>query len=471
MSREGSRRGARVGRTDLVFGSLLLTFLLLTVWPTLDNRFSLDDYNWLARARFRASTAAFILEPEPGQLFQPVARAFYLGLYRLGGEEPLVYRIGIVLLHSLNTVLLWLLGTRLTGSREVGWLAALLFLAQPAYHEALFWIAAFFHPLATTFILSACLLAVASGRRRERLRLALLGGLVLAGCLVKASFFMLPVILALLVWAQGSAGPRRERGRPVAVAAAVVTVAVAANLALGIADSYLLERGVYRVGPHLLGNLVRYCGRLLVPWDALLDRVGLQQVVPAVRAVAGAAGLGAAAILVLRGARQTKALAAATLATLVPFLPFVSEPTSRYGYLPSALLALLVAALVIDRLGASATRAAAWVGLVGLGLGLAAAADHTVRDNVYRYRERQMERWVEEVVRQVPGPLAPAHRLTILGLPTLAVDRGIHLEAALQLRYDDPLLELVTETVDGRPSPGPVLVFEEGRIRAPRPPP
>lgn len=469
MSREGSRFGARVGRTNLVVGSLLLAVLLLTVWPTLDNRFSLDDYNWLARARFRASTAAFILEPEPGQLFQPVARAFYLGLYRLGGEEPLVYRIGIVLLHALNTVLLWLLGTRLTGSREVGWLAALLFIAQPAYHEALFWIAAFFHPLATTFFLSACLLAVASGRRRERLRLALLGGLVLAGCLVKASFFMLPVILALLVWREGSAGPRREGWRPVAVAAAIVTVAVAGNLALGIADSYLLERGVYRLGPHLLGNLVRYCGRLLVPWDALLDRVGLQPVVPAVRAVAGAAGLGAAAILVLRGARQTRALAAATLATLVPFLPFVSEPTSRYGYLPSALLALLVAALVIDRWGASATRAAAWVGLVGLGL--AAAADHTVRDYVYRYRERQMERWVKEVVQQVPGPLAPAHRLTILGLPTLAVDRGIHLEAALQLRYDNPLLELLTETVDEPPSQGPVLVFEEGRIRASRPPP
>ena len=62
-------------------GCLTLLALILAL-PTLDNGFSLDDYNWLERAQFRDSSASFLLEPEPGQVFSPVGRGFF-------ADEPL----------------------------------------------------------------------------------------------------------------------------------------------------------------------------------------------------------------------------------------------------------------------------------------------------------------------------------------------------------------------------------------------
>ena len=77
----------------------------------LDNSFSLDDYNWLVRARYTEGAAAFVFTPEPGQALAPVARGGFLLLHCIGGLDPVAYRLGLLAIHMTNGFLVYRAGT------------------------------------------------------------------------------------------------------------------------------------------------------------------------------------------------------------------------------------------------------------------------------------------------------------------------------------------------------------------------
>jgi len=86
-----------------------------------------------------------------------------------------------------------------------------------------------------------------------------------------------------------------------------------------------------------------------------------------------------------------------------------------------------------------------------------ALADIRLRDNHYEYRERLMEGWVRDVVAAIPAP-PDGNLIRIIDLPRLAIDPGIHLEAALQLAYGEGDLRLeVVQEETAVPGKEPVL--------------
>lgn len=448
-----------------VLGLLALLNLALYA-PSLDNGFSLDDFNWLERATFRGSTSSFVLTPEPGQILNPIPRALFVALFEVAGLEPLPYRLVVLGLHILATFLLFILVSRLAADRWTGLLAAVLFVLHTAYAEALFWTAAFSHPLTGVLVLGMLLSFLRFLQPGGWRRGAACFTLFLAGCLTKASVFtvLAPATFCLGLPFAGDEA-RRRGARLLAGMAALLGGVLLLNLAWGTGESYLLERGYYRLGPHMAGNLGLYAAWLVLPFQEIFAYVGAADLYGfLIGALRWVAPLALVALLVA-GRAETRVLTVFTFATLLPFLPFVFDPVSRYTYL-AAMGFAGVAATLLGRVrwrqaGRPLCAAAAFALVV---LTLASAADTRLRDNHYEHRERLMESWVADISRELPEP-PPGSTVYILGLPTLAIDPGIHLEAALRLHYGDPALKVtVVETPPHSPPGGALLEYREGHI-------
>jgi len=228
----------RRGAVDWLACAAVAVLALAAYLPALDNGFSLDDYNFIERVRFAPSLAAFLVEPEPGELISPVAKAVLIGLYELFGLDPRGWHAALLALHVFNAVLVYFVGARLLGERSVALLAACLFAAAASGSEAIFWVAAYSHPLVTALYLSTLLLFLRhldSGSRAS-----LCGALVLftAGLMVKATFYTAWAALVVVALAAGEAGRRRWRSLlPFTV---FLLGALAANLVLALGHSYLI---------------------------------------------------------------------------------------------------------------------------------------------------------------------------------------------------------------------------------------
>jgi hypothetical protein len=428
----------------------------------LDNGFSLDDYNWLERAAFRESDRSFLLQPEPGQVFNPVGRGFFLALFCLGGTDPLPYRLAILALHALQVCLLYLVVERIFLRRGLALAAAFLFAVERSYDEALFWIAAFFHPLNAVFCLAALLawlIFLETGARVARLAALLAFG---AALLTKAPAFTFALLFpaALLV-----VGDRRPRSwRSLLPFATVWAAAGVVNLALGLEHSYLLERGYYQFGWHVVPNLAHYLAWMVLPFAAVAERLGVGELYRALMAVARVAAPIATVVVLVRAGARTRLFVGWGLLALLPFLPFTFEPVSRYTYLAAAGFAAVVACVALafgERLQPSARRGAAVA--AGLLLALVALADTIVVDHDYEYRERMEVGLIGDVQRALPE-LPTDRTVRIAGLPRFGIDPGIHLQAALRLAYDEPGLRLEIVSPAEMTGAQDMLRFEEGRI-------
>jgi hypothetical protein len=447
------------GGADWLACAAVALLALAAYLPALDNGFSLDDYNWLARVRFAASRLHFLVEVEPGEIICPVAKAFLACLYESFGRHPRGWHAALLVLHALNAVLVYRVGVRLLGAPGAAFLAACVFAATATGSEAVFWVAASAYPLLTALYLSTllCFLRHLESGSRASLWGAL--ALFAAGLLVKAVFFTAWAALVVVAFAAGDAG--RRRWRSLLPFTALLVAALAANLALGVRHSYLIERGAYAPGWHVATNLAEYLGQLVFPFRALLARLGLAAVYdPLLAAVAVAAPVGFA-VAFAHGDRRVRLAVALLALAFVPVLPFVYRPTSRYAYLATVGWAWLVGLLAVRAAGSLGLRPARWLWVVPL-LVAPHLAEIVLRDNEYEYRERLMSQLVADVREIYPAP-PPGDTITVLDLPNFAIDRGIHFEAALQLAYDDPALVLVAPE-PGAVATGDALVYVDGRI-------
>jgi hypothetical protein len=427
--------------------------------PALDNAFSLDDFNWLARAEFAPSWWRFVFDLEPGQILNPVPRVLLLLVSTATGNDPCAIHLAILALHILAVVLLLVVVDRISGSWSIALLAAVLFSLQTSYDEAIFWAAAFFHPLTGVLVLGALIAAeryLAIGGRTSAVITALFS---LAGLLTKASCFVVAPVIVLLP------GPRKRR-TVLAGTLASLTVAVAiANVAAGAAESYLISEGHYRPGGHLVLNLLHYLGWMVLPFNQVVGWVGLNVPWSVVWTMLGAVVLLTLVMTALRTPGWTRPFIFLLLAPLALVLPFAFDPVSRYTYLPALGGAALGAWLVVRMTGRTARSRWLRASLLTL-IAATSLADTRLRDNHYEHHEQRMATWIRDVVEALPAP-PQGGTIWIIDLPRLAIDPGIHLEAALRLAFNDPELRLmVVSEGDSPPGRGPVLRHVAGRIVA-----
>ena len=92
--------------------------------PVLDNGFSLDDFNWLARAEFASSWWRFVFDVEPGQILNPVPRALFLLVVQASGSGPFPVHLTVLVLHIVTVGLFLHLVDKVVKDRTIALLAA-----------------------------------------------------------------------------------------------------------------------------------------------------------------------------------------------------------------------------------------------------------------------------------------------------------------------------------------------------------
>ena len=180
---------------------------------------------------------------------------------------------------------------------------------------------------------------------------------------------------------------RPRRWRSLLPFAALWYAAVAINLALDLNQSYLLERGYYRLGWHMVPNLADYLVSMVMPFGAVAGG--------SVRAISTVLGEIARLLAPLRRWQSRsfaptvdQVLCGFGRWSLLAFLPFTFEPTSRYTYLSAAGFApvLAVGALALQRRSTRAGVRSVTLAVVAGGLlSLLALTDTMIVDNDYEY--------------------------------------------------------------------------------------
>ena len=137
-------------------------------WGALSSGFVGDDFMILHRLRSGAPVLGF-LRGEFFQYYRPLGFLAHALDWRLAGANATQFHATNLVLHAVSAVLVLLIGRALAPQTIAGPLAAVLFALHASNHEAVVWISARFDLLATLFSLLAVWLLV---RDEGRARLA-----------------------------------------------------------------------------------------------------------------------------------------------------------------------------------------------------------------------------------------------------------------------------------------------------------
>ncbi|HEX8177651.1 MAG TPA: glycosyltransferase family 39 protein [Pyrinomonadaceae bacterium] len=198
--------------------SLLLLLGLIAYFSILDSYFLSDDFVQVGGVL--KGDWSVVWGREHGGFFRPLFILSYVVDSRVWGARPLGYHLTNVLVHGLNSYLVYRLTLSLLrpqrlneeSTRRIGLVAGLLFLLHPSHTEAVSWISGRADLLATLFSLAA-LLACVFYMENSRARYLLVSLLSFALALLsKESAASLPfIILAVGVYIAAATGGRGKR--------------------------------------------------------------------------------------------------------------------------------------------------------------------------------------------------------------------------------------------------------------------
>jgi Tfp pilus assembly protein PilF len=384
----------------LILGALTADLAVLVYLNALSNPFVHDDLVGVVGNPALAAGAG-LLALVRQNVFRPMVNLSFAVDHALWGEASRGYHLTSVLLHALNTALLFALGRRAAadwraragGSTPdadvVGLVAAGLFAVHPLMSEAVGYVSARGDVLAATFVLGA-LLALRAGVARTAWR-PLGVALTLAAVATKETALVLPIVAlaADRLLLDGDTGARRRR----LLAWHVPLIALAAALALARVAGFLwIERTSVPVAAwsHLQaqpGVVWRYLALLAMP----LRQSIVHGVSPATssldpRAPAAALALLAVGWLAWRGRRRAPLVVFGITWFLLFLAPAMAvalyEPMAeRRVYLAGAGVFLAVAAATAG-VWAGASRATRQAGAVAFAVVLVALGVLTVSRNL-----------------------------------------------------------------------------------------
>ena len=188
--------GSRLWRPDLLYPCLLVAVVLGLYWNTLGHEFVHDDLTLIQQNR--TVTELRWGEILSHRVYRPVRTLTYALNYWVDGLDPTGYHLFNLLLHALNSLLVYWLFRAVTGRRTLAIAGALLFAAHPGQTAAVAYVSGRKDLLAAFFILAGCLsfLSYRDTARRRYLLLCL--ACLVVGVLAKELVIVLPVLLLIL---------------------------------------------------------------------------------------------------------------------------------------------------------------------------------------------------------------------------------------------------------------------------------
>ena len=205
----------------------------------------------------------------PCLCYRPLYFVSLEAIYLVSGENPVGYHAASLIVHLANTLLVWLIASRLLESRLGPRMAALIFALHPAYVASVAWIADITTPLATLTVLLSLLFFMRSMESDPPHRGWYAGSLV---CYAASTFFhqeTIPWVAAFVAFYLLMNAARRSRAfDPKSWAILLPFIGVAAGLyALQewIVAHTPVNQGAFHVGSHMLTHFKNLAGAALFP--------------------------------------------------------------------------------------------------------------------------------------------------------------------------------------------------------------
>jgi hypothetical protein len=305
----------------------LAVLALLAYWRSLGLPFIADDYVQIRLARDYGPLSGW--DALAGDaLYRCRATSLVLTYWteRAFGLDPLAYRLSSLLLHILNTWLVYALGAWRPLGRRVAWPAAAFFAVYEGHQEAVIWYAALPELLVFFFSLLSlsCWIRWLDSRGR---RWGCYGGALVCFLLALASKESAVVVLGLMALAVVFQRPRLRKGWAALAPPLVLAVLYAASIFAARSGHLHFNDGTFSLRAPFWLTLPNSVRRLFWFWGLLsLAAIGAWQ---------------------WRRRRPLLALAAAWIViTFLPysFLTYMRQAPSRHTYFASAGLAFVVGA-------------------------------------------------------------------------------------------------------------------------------
>jgi len=371
--------GGDVRAQGRVLRPLLVASLCAAAYaPALDNGFVSDDYVVLEWIRQWREDPTFLLKLAP-DVFRITSYLILGALKAVFGYRAEWFYGFAILLHFVNSMLLWKLAARLTGSARVGFLAASLFAVVQNPQEAIMWLAAMGDALAALCVLGALLLWLEN-------RFVLAALVFTAGLFSKESAAVLLVLVPLTEFCvHGGVAPRRRH-----LYLLPPTLLFAAVFLWTCSHNYMITNGTYTFGARALAVWVVSAHRVLFPW-----------------------GYVAAALLVTTRRALPVKLSVPLAWIILCLAPYVflaqgSHVPSRHTYLASMGLAVGVALTIAELRSVRLARALVWT-FVAVNV----AYLWRVKDGQFEVRAAPTTRLVERLADLQPG------NIRVVGFPLL----------------------------------------------------
>lgn len=177
VSQSAERVGSR-WKIEALFIPVVAMAALWSCYWLLDPRnfFKADDWGWLGFSTFKDIGDFLNILPTRIYNDRPVGALFIRGMHHLVGLNYPVFQVALVLLHVVNSVMLYLIACRYM-PREGAFVAAILSAAWLVALNAVGWVAAIFDLLGATLCLVAVLLRQQALRRGGNWRWTIAGAL------------------------------------------------------------------------------------------------------------------------------------------------------------------------------------------------------------------------------------------------------------------------------------------------------
>ncbi len=141
--------------------ALLVVLTIVCFYPLMRYFFAQDDFILMFKSGYEGRDFFLgFFERSPGQ-FRPLSKVLYFWLtYNLFGLNPLPYHIISLLIHILNTLLLYKLMTRLRISHAAAFIVSTLFALNVSFLNVVGWISCIQQLLGELFVLLALLFGI-----------------------------------------------------------------------------------------------------------------------------------------------------------------------------------------------------------------------------------------------------------------------------------------------------------------------
>ncbi len=423
-------------KKQITFGCLLVALVMVAYAASYRNDYVWDDDNYVTdnmTLRDGAGLVRIWTTPKATPQYYPMVHTLYWLEYRIWGGRPAGYHVINAILHAGVAVLLWLVCAKL--GIPGAWIIAAVFAVHPVHVESVAWVTERKNVLSGLFYMAALLAYLKSmAWLKESRSTPVIGwyvaalALFLAALLSKTVTCSLPAVIVLLIWWKRKEWQEAEWKACAWLVPFFLLGVVLAVVTVRLEHQHVGARGMewgYTVVERCLiagRSLWFYMGKLVLPHPLIFfyRRWAIDQAVWWQYLFPLAFGAGLVALWWFRAKIGKGPLVAMLIfaGTLLPALGFINVYPHRYSfvadhfqYLASiAFIALVVAGLVTrwQRRDVAKKR---WVGMVVVGVFLAAFGTLTLIRSMAFKNEKTL--WVD-TIRRNPTSWAAFNNLGLI---------------------------------------------------------